>query len=113
MSLLETRLLGSSACIVWSKSEAFFSWPLLEGSVAEQEPQQVEEVGGSTLWPGSEDSNPQLAMIGSEESLGAGRAGYDGVTVATGVWALLSFPLMAKTSLKEEKPMREDSADGS
>lgn len=81
--------------------------------MTEQEPRQVEEVGGSTLWPGSEDSNPHLAMIGSEESLGAGRAGCGSVTVATGIWALLSFPMMAKTSLKEEKPMREDSADGS
>lgn len=81
--------------------------------MAEQEPRQAEEVGGSTLWPGSEDSHPQLAMTGSEESLGAGRAGCGGVTVAVGIWALLGFPLMAKTSLKEEKPMREDSADGS
>lgn len=76
--------------------------------MAEQEPQQAEEAGGSTLWPGNEDSNPQLAMIGSEESLDAGRAGCGGVTVATSATvALLGFPLMAKTSLKEEKPMRE------
>lgn len=53
--------------------------------MTEQESWQAEEVGGSILWPGNEDSNPQLAMTGSEESLGAGRAGCGGATVATGV----------------------------
>lgn len=52
--------------------------------VADQEPWQAKEVGGSTLWPGDKDSNPQLVMIGSEESLDASQAGCGNLTVATG-----------------------------
>lgn len=70
VGLLETRLLGSTACIVWSENEAFSS---------------PKEVGGSTLWPGGKDSNPQLVMIGSEESLDASQAGCGNLTVATGI----------------------------